>query len=425
MSGRDSLSTVAMTTEFWTKPGQTVAEHRRKHGDIFRLAYSDTASFVCATGLDAHRSLLVENFDKMSHYEGWGRVSARFVKIGRGIIFQDGPEHRWSRKVMLPSFSPSMVERQIPLMHVVVRRRLAQWPQDGVIGLFEEINAITFEIAVAYMLGVTAPEQVDELHRLYSEVTSPSPNSRPIENVCAQLAIALHPIIRSRMQNPGDDVLSQVIVAGGPFGRVLSEVELAAQANTLIVAGHFTSAALCTKLLTMVCPNLGHMARLLEEQTAASANTMDDLANMPLLNSAITETERWLSPVPHLGRRVKEEFEFQGYRMRPGEYALCSVAGTHMDQSLFPDAERFDPERFAPPRNERGPHPLALAAFSVGPRRCLGAVLSGAMVKIIVHHVVRGFSLTLEPGANVVWQSPPVIRPRGPIPVRISARQRA
>ena len=425
MSGRDSLSTVAMTTEFWTKPGQTVAGLRRKHGDIFRLVHSETASFVCATGLDAHKSLLVENFNKMSHYEGWRRVSARFAKIGRGIIFQDGPEHRWFRKVMLPSFSPSMVERQIPLMHEVVRRRLSQWPQDGVIGLFEEISAITFEIAAGYILGETAPERIDELHRLYCDVTSPSPNSPSIENVSAQLAIALHPIIRSRMQNPGDDVLSRVIVAGGPDGRALSEVELAAQGNTLMVAGHFTSAALCTKLLTMVCPDLRHMARLLEEQTAASADTLDDLAKMPLLNSTITETERWLSPVPHLVRRVKEEFEFRGYRIRPGEYALCSVAGTHMDESLFPDAERFDPERFAPPRNERGPHPLALAAFSVGPRRCLGAVLSGAVVKIIVHHMVRGFSLTLEAGANVVWLSLPVSQPRGRIPVRVSARHRA
>jgi cytochrome P450 len=139
---------------------------------------------------------------------------------------------------------------------------------------------------------------------------------------------------------------------------------------------------------------------------------------MPLLNSAITKTERWLSPVPHLVRRVKEEFEFHGYRMRPGEYALCSVAGTHMDESLFPDAERFDPERFALPRNERGPHPLALAAFSVGPRRCVGAVLSGA-VEIIVHHLVRGCSLTVEAGANVVCLSLPVSQPRGRIPARV------
>jgi cytochrome P450 len=137
------------------------------------------------------------------------------------------------------------------------------------------------------------------------------------------------------MENPKDDVLSQIIVVGGPEGRALSEVELGAQANRLMVAGHFTSAALCTKLPTMVCLDLRHMARLLEEQTAARADILDHLAKMPLLNSAITETECWLSPVPHLVRRVKEEFEFHGYPMRPGEYAFCSVAGTHMDESLF------------------------------------------------------------------------------------------
>src|ERR1700704_5215035 len=126
----NSLPNEQMTAELWITPGPTVAELRRKHGDIFRLVYSEAASFVCATGLDAHKSLLVENFDKMSHDEGWGRVSPRFVKIGRGLLFQDGPEHRWFRKVMVPSFSPSMVERQIPLMHEVVRRRLSQWPRD-------------------------------------------------------------------------------------------------------------------------------------------------------------------------------------------------------------------------------------------------------------------------------------------------------
>ena len=75
---------------------------------------------------------------------------------------------------------------------------------------------------------------------------------------------------------------------------------------------------------------------------------------------------------------------------------LAIAAGHHLP-SVFPEPERFDPDRFLPPREEDKRNPYALVTFGGGPRICLGINFAQVEVTALAAHVLRRFQLNAIP----------------------------
>jgi sterol 14-demethylase len=101
-----------------------------------------------------------------------------------------------------------------------------------------------------------------------------------------------------------------------------------------------------------------------------------------------------------------------------------SIALSNKDPDCFPDPERFDPDRFAPPREEDAKHPWAYVPFGGGRHRCLGANFAMMQQKAIFSVLLRQFdwSLVDEPASYVDNYAAMVVRPRQPFRVRYQRR---
>ena len=64
------------------------------------------------------------------------------------------------------------------------------------------------------------------------------------------------------------------------------------------------------------------------------------------------ETLRRYPIVPRTVRTVSNAFEFAGCTVPAGRQVILDFTLTHHLPEYFPDPQRFDIERFAPPRNE-------------------------------------------------------------------------
>ena len=62
-----------------------------------------------------------------------------------------------------------------------------------------------------------------------------------------------------------------------------------------------------------------------------------------------------------------------GYDIPAGVSLMIMIHEIHHDPEQFPDPDKFDPERFLVVDPNR--HPFAYAAFSAGPRNCIGESL--------------------------------------------------
>jgi sterol 14-demethylase len=107
-----------------------------------------------------------------------------------------------------------------------------------------------------------------------------------------------------------------------------------------------------------------------------------------------------------------------------GALVAVSTALSHLDPACFPEPRRFDPDRFAPPREEDLKHPFAYIPFGGGRHRCLGALFAMVQQKALFSVLLRryAFELVDPPASYVDNYEAMVVRPRQPFLVRYRRR---
>ena len=94
-------------------------------------------------------------------------------------------------------------------------------------------------------------------------------------------------------------------------------------------------------------------------------------------------------------RGTAHPVDFDGYTIPAGTKVRLSLAGAHRLPHVFEDPERFDMDRFAPPREEDKKTPYSLVTFGGGTRVCIGQHFAQVEAKALAAHVLRHY--TLEP----------------------------
>jgi cytochrome P450 len=165
-----------------------------------------------------------------------------------------------------------------------------------------------------------------------------------------------------------------------------------------VVAGHETTAmTLCwTMLLLASHPEIQYaVADEVRAALRGAPPTIDDLERMPLLNHVVDESMRLLPATPMLFfRRCVEPFELAGRRMPVGSTVLLSPLLTHRDPELYPEPQRFRPQRWDSLR----PSTYQYLPFGAGPRRCVGAGFAGQAIRLTLAVLLQRVRLSM-PGA--------------------------
>lgn len=94
---------------------------------------------------------------------------------------------------------------------------------------------------------------------------------------------------------------------------------------------------------------------------------------MPSHLITFSETLRKYSIAPILIRQTIADFKIPGssFVLEAGTPVVIPVDAIHHDPDIYPDPDKFDPDRFAPAAIEER-HAAAFLAFGAGPRNCIG-----------------------------------------------------
>jgi cytochrome P450 len=109
------------------------------------------------------------------------------------------------------------------------------------------------------------------------------------------------------------------------------------------------------------------------------------------------ETLRIDPVAPIIGRTLREGLTLQGFELPPGTSVGVAIVNVHRRPDLYPDPERFAPERFL----ERTFSGFEYLPFGGGARRCLGAALALFEMKLVLASLLRARGLHLVGGAPV------------------------
>jgi len=117
------------------------------------------------------------------------------------------------------------------------------------------------------------------------------------------------------------------------------------------------------------------------------------LANLPYLTGVIKEGLRLgcgvssrLQRIPHEPLLFPDSTKHRDWIIPAGTPVSMTSMLVHHDESIFPNSEKFQPERWEDPRLEQ-----YLVAFSKGSRQCLGMNLAWAEMHLWVSSVFRRF----------------------------------
>lgn len=148
--------------------------------------------------------------------------------------------------------------------------------------------------------------------------------------------------------DPGEDILSELVVHGG-----LTEREVLSTAILLMGAGFETTVNL-----------IGNGIALLLEHEDQLALLRDDPTLWP---NAISEILRFDSPVQMTARTANCDVEVAGHPLRAGQTIVLLIGAANHDPAVFADPERFDVSR---------PNAKDHLSFGSGIHACLGASLA-------------------------------------------------
>ncbi|XP_071643649.1 probable cytochrome P450 6a14 isoform X1 [Temnothorax longispinosus] len=167
----------------------------------------------------------------------------------------------------------------------------------------------------------------------------------------------------------------------------LTMEEAVAQSYIFFIAGFETSSTTATFALYELAQHHDVQDKVRQDidemLTKHGGVTYDAVNEMTYLHKVVNETLRKYPPIPVLNRTCTEEIDLptMNVRLPKGTLITIPVLGLHRDPSIYPDPDKFDPERFnANVVAERLPY--AYLPFGEGPRNCIGARFGYVQTKV-------------------------------------------
>ncbi|MFD7921383.1 cytochrome P450 [Streptomyces sp. NPDC059740] len=166
--------------------------------------------------------------------------------------------------------------------------------------------------------------------------------------------------------DPKDDLLSELLTATDAEGGRLTEEQLVATGQALLIAGHETTANMIGKMAGMLLADRERWERL--------------LADRSLVRSAVEEALRFdANPGLGMPRYIAEESEVGGTVVPAGTTVMCSMAAANRDEKAFEGADEM--------RLDRSPNPHL--AFGAGAHSCLGQSLARTELQAVLDVLLR------------------------------------
>jgi cytochrome P450 len=217
------------------------------------------------------------------------------------------------------------------------------------------------------------------------------------------------------------ELSSWVGAARDESGDELEDSELRDQAMTPFLAGHETMALALTWTWYLLSQNPEVDEKLAAQLRAVLGGrepAPSDLPALPYLGQVLKAYLRLYPPAWGIGREALEDFEVSGYHLPAGTRVFTSQWVTHRDPRLFPEPDRFHPDRWRDDPVARGKMPrFASFPFGGGPRVCIGAGFAQMEAALVLAAIAQRFRMTLIPDHPIRLLPGVTLRPKSGIRV--------
>jgi len=386
----------ALQTAIWSRRAQWFLEQSRaRFGPMFSIKIAYEGDWVVLADPELVKQVFTG--DPKVFHAGEGNQILRPILGDNSVLVLDEKPHMGQRKLLLPPFHGERMQAYGEQMTEIAAREIESWPTGVPYKLRPRMQAITLEIIIETVFGVHERERMEPLREALRNFLDLTTNPaallpvlmvgpdrikhipafrRRIERVDALIASEIAERRVAEDLEEREDILSLLLLARHEDGSPMSDAEIRDELLTLLVAGHETTAT----ALSWAMERLTRHPEKLERLRAEVEDGEEEY-----LTATIQETLRLRPVIVIVARKLTEAVELGGYELPAGAGVTPCIHLLHRDPHIYPDPDRFIPERFL----DNPPGTYTWIPFGGGVRRCLGAAFAQFEMAVVLRELVR------------------------------------
>jgi cytochrome P450 family 110 len=421
-------STLLYSLRYARDPFGSSLRALHRHGDPFTAPSVFGPQVVTADPAVVERVFAADP----SSFSATGAALLGPVMGTSSVMLIDGERHRAARKLLAPPFHRSAIDKLGEAIVELARHRIGALPRGRRFDIQVPLRELASDVIVRIVFGATDPATARDLTAQLLDVAQtlrPSFLLMPafrrrlaglsawarFQRTCARSQQLVSELVAVRRDAPPtSDLVGLLLGARDAAGAPLSEREVWEQLMTFFMAGHDTTASSLAWAVQLVHRDPEIRDRLRAE--VAGAADPAALAALPFLEAVCLETLRLCPIAPYIARDLREPVTVGAYELPAGTGLAISIIGIHRRPDLYPDPERFAPERFL----DRRYPPSQFLPFGGGARRCVGAALAMLELKLVLGTLMQAppLRLTGDPAIRAVVRNT-TVGPRGGVAVEL------
>jgi len=382
---------VSIQSAAWMiRPWEFMERCAARYGYMFTLRLAGEPTWVMVS----HPAAVKEVFNgppELLHAGEGNRILLPVVGAN-SVLLLDDDAHREQRRLLMPPFRGSHLASFADTMTAVAKGEIARWPRGKPVRLHPLMQALTLEVILRAVFGLSEGERLDQLRaelvRMLTAATSfpvqvsfllalgprrirAALTRRLVRGIDRLLYAEIAERRRADDLDERCDVLSTLLQAQHEGGQPMSDVEIRDELMTLLLAGHETTATALAWAVERLVRHPDAQARLTKEIRTGEHQFRD---------AVVKETLRLRPVIAVVARRLTAPMEIGGVWLPAGVTVVPSIYLMHRRPEIYPDPQRFQPERFL----EQRAGTYTWIPFGGGVRRCLGAAFAEYEMRVVL-----------------------------------------
>jgi cytochrome P450 len=296
------------------------------------------------------------------------------------FIAMDPPKHDVQRKTVSPAVSPT----NLAVMEPLIRERAASILDSLPIGEeFDWVDKVSMELTAMTLATLfDMPQQDRRRLTRWSDVVMAQPGHGVVDTWEQKRAEMFEygsyflNLWNQRLNAPpAGDLIS--MLAHGAETRDMNQFEYLGNVILLTIGGNDTTRNTISGSVYALSKFPDQLAKL--------------RADPSLIPSMVSETIRWQTPLAHMRRTARQDFELGGKNIRAGDVVAMWYVSGNRDETMIERPDEYLIDR---------PRPRQHLSFGFGIHRCVGNRLAELQLRVIWEEIMKRFPeivVTAEP----------------------------
>ncbi|KAI0218407.1 Cytochrome P450 3A24 [Lamellibrachia satsuma] len=207
----------------------------------------------------------------------------------------------------------------------------------------------------------------------------------------------------------------------------LTHTQILANSMLFFIAAYDTTSTTLMYLLYNLALNPDCQQRVADEVNEVMGDEdevrYEMMREMTYLDKCLQETLRMYPPAISVSREAYIDVVVNGVVIRKDTMVHIPVYVLHHDPQVYPQPDKFDPERFSP-EAKAARNPFCYLPFGVGPHSCIGMHLAQQEIKIVMAAVLQRFRFVPCPQTQFLptFKSSMILTPEKDIMLAVEKR---